>query len=594
MRKKRGIKFLHVFWLVMLVLLSSCLTTSAPKLTDNEEAEILWEHKYEQTLMSSPNERFKAMITEGDRIDLLHDVEIGWFTKEDSAIGDQIDLETGKVIKVLTKKDLLEEEDYSEIKDNGISPIIRVFPSLDLEVRIPNQKGGLVRNNINKAYDDIIVRKISTNTIVNKITRKGLVLDCLIQENKVFLFYYKHKDHKNKPAVVKHDLLSGKELFSTKLKQFASVEMKAQIQVMAFANSAAYIAPRADIYNFSGIIINDNKIFISGESLTVLDVNTGEILWRVKNNTTKSASLGGVPGAGKFIADIDPTPLFVEDSVIIRNVNGDYRCLNKNSGEELWQKEIGWSEDAFIDGEYFYVSLGLNGYKIKKRINLAGIMGGGLLSGGERTFEPMQKGTPGYAKFSVKDGSEIWRHEFKDGIIGATTPLNGDGLIVFSGMKIYNIDFTSGKLTEKLNIEETWGYKKAPVYFEESLNYANEVMLFFNNEIVWLNKSDLSISNRFDFGMEIPDTAWSPLSGFKLEKINTSLLLMINSGMQSYLYFLDAQTRTLRYMQTIHNHNGFGSGVLFYPEKNMYLLSEGKNGKKGYLPAIKLTAYNIK
>ena len=313
-------------------------------------------------------------------------------------------------------------------------------------------------------------------------------------------------------------------------------------------------------FNTSDIILHNDKIILAAEGVNVIEENSGKILWSVKNEATRNASLAAAlfNPFGQFVSDIDPAPLIADNTMIIRDIKGTYRLFDIETGKELWKKDIGWSNTAFINGDSFYVSLGLPGYKQTK-------------NGRSSTY----KGTPGFAKYGVKDGAEMWRHEFKKGISEMLSGSDEDTLLFFSDKKMYELNVITGTLNEKLDIEKTWGYKQSPISFMEGQK-DTEFLLFFRNELVWIDKTDLTVTKKFDLGMRVPETA-----KLSVMQIENSLIFVVSNGSRPYLYALDAHSRTLRYVQEVTS-----TCFEIFADKSMYIMANPKQDI--------LTAYRIK
>ena len=302
------------------------------------------------------------------------------------------------------------------------------------------------------------------------------------------------------------------------------------------------------------------------------DVLTGEKAMSMAQANAGNQKLGGaLLGAATFVGDVDSTPVIIGNSLIYRNVEGMYFCVDKNTGSKLWKKKIGWSDSLTTNGsDTLYVSLGLQGFD-----------GNGKLK---------TNGKPGFAAYSVKDGSQLWSHKFRDPIIGTISNSAGNGILAFAGLKIVDINFSNGELTEKLDIKKDWGMKDPPVFFNDGL-YENEALLFFENAIVWVDKTTAKKTAEFDFGMSAESGNFS--IGYSLYRINNSLLLEIPKKGIIYLYVLNDKTRSLRYFEEIYSTYG-QANYQKYPALGLYLLGHDKKGRAGAMQAVDITAYKIK
>ena len=521
------------------LLLFSCI--SAPPVVGTEQPEVLWTHNFKFT----EYEIDSGVIT-------LHNNVRKTVTEQ------TLDLTTGTALDESTMSaKSSSNSDIPSTPDIKQEQIIKSFSDHDLRLSILKSANQTKADRSKETYDDLRLIRISTGEIVQKFPRKkASIIDCMIDNDNLYLLYNPTRlafsENKKFPAyLVAHTIKTGEEVYKTEL---SKMEIK--------------VRDKRSL-NTSGIILHKDKIIIAAEGVDVIETSSGKILWSVKNEATRRPSLATVTGLnpfGKFISDIDPTPLIADDTMIIRDVEGTYRLFDIESGKELWKKKIGWSDTAFIEGDSFYVSLGLSGYKVAKNI---------LVSATPDT-SIAYKGTPGLAKYSIKDGSEMWRHEFKKGTSDMLTGNDKDTRLFFSGKKMYELNLVTGALNEKLDIEKTWGYKKGPLFFMKGQK-DNELLLFFSNELVWIDKTDLTVTTKLNLGMRVPETV--KLSVIQIE---SSLMLVLSSnGWPYYLYVLDAPSRTLRYAQRITS-----TCFEVVADKSMYIMANPKQDI--------LTAYRIR
>ena len=515
------------------LLLFSC--ASAPKVVETEKPEPLWTHDF----------KFTEYTIDGDFI-ILSSSFFGRKTAEQ-----MLNLTNGTVIDESTMS--TKSSSDSDIEQE--QQIIKLFYNHDLKLSIVKSTDQINADKFKKTFDDLRLIRISTGETVQKFMRKNAgIIDCIIDNDNLYLLYGDIViSQLQKPAayLVKYDIKTGEEVYNTELQCKIEVKVKGK---------------RA--FNISAIILHKDKIIIAAEGVNIIEKSSGKILWSVKNEATRNTSFASQTGLnpfGQFISDIDPTPLITDNTMIVRDIKGTYRLFDIESGKELWKKDIGWSDTAFITGDSFYVSLGLAGYKVAKNI---------LVSSTPET-SITYKGTPGLAKYSVKDGSEMWRHEFKKGISEMLSGSDEDTLLFFSDKKMYELNVITGTLSEKLDIEKTWGYKRSPISFMEGQK-DTEFLLFFSNELVWIDKTDLTVTKKFDLGMRVPETA-----ELSVMQIENSLIFVVSNGSRPYLYVLDAPSRTLRYVQELTS-NCFE----IFADKSMYIMANKTQ--------TTLTAYRIR
>lgn len=255
-------------------------------------------------------------------------------------------------------------------------------------------------------------------------------------------------------ALVKHSIDDGSEKFITEVN--FTMQKKMESLANFYLSDALFGFFFRNDYNFSGIVVDGDMAYLASARVSAVDLSSGREAWNVKADilTGEKAmrmaqasqqsgysgkKLGGaLLGAATFVGDIDPTPLIVGKYLIYRSVEGKYTCVDKQSGKEIWSEKIGWSGDIASDGkDTMFVSLGNKGY--------------------DGNGKPKVNGRPGFAAYTVSDGSELWSHKFKDPIIGIIDNAEGNGALLFSGMNIYDINFQSGELTEKLDLKKDWG-----------------------------------------------------------------------------------------------------------------------------------------
>ena len=520
------------------LLLFSCI--SAPPVVGTEQPEVLWTHNFKFT----EYEIDSGVIT-------LHNNVRKTVTEQ------TLDLTTGTVIDE-TSMSVQKPSKTPSDPDIEREQIIKSFYDNDLRLSIVKSADQIKADRFKETYDDLRLIKISTGETVQKFTRKkASIIDCMIDNDNLYLLYNPTRlalsENKKFPAyLVAHTIKTGEEVYKTELNK-----MEIKVRDKRF-------------FNTSGIILHKDKIIIAAEGVDVIEKSSGKILWSVKNEATRRPSLATLSGLnpfGKFISDIDPTPLIADDTMIIRDVEGTYRLFDIESGKELWNKKIGWSDAAFIIGDSFYVSLGLSGYKVAKNV---------LVSATPDT-SIAYKGTPGFAKYSVKDGSEIWRHEFKKGTSDMLAGNDKDIRLFFSDKKMYELNVVTGALNEKLDVGQAWGYKKGPISFMKGQK-DNELLLFFSNELVWIDKTDLTVTTKLNLGMRVPETV--KLSVMQIEN-SLMLVLSSNGDWPYYLYVLDAPSRTLRYAQRITS-----TCFEVVADKSMYIMANKTQ--------TTLTAYRIR
>ena len=513
------------------LLLFSCV--SAPKVAETEKPETIWTHNF----------KFTGYEIDGGSI-ILNNNFFGRSTAQ------TLDLINGKVIdetSMSTKS--------SSASDIEREQIIKSFYDHDLRLSIVKSANQIKADMSKKAFEDLRLIRISTGETVQKFTRrKANLLDCMIDDDNLYLLYSDIViSQLQKPAayLVTHTIKTGEEVYSTKLQ----------------CNIEAKVRDKRS-FNTSDIIMHRDKIILAAEGVNVIEKTSGKILWSVKNEATRNASFATLTGLnpfGKFISDIDPTPLIADNTMIIRDVEGTYRLFDIETGKELWKKKIGWSDTAFIAGDSFYVSLGLAGYKVAKNV---------LVSATPNT-SIAYKGTPGIAKYSVKDGSEMWRHEFKKGTSDMLASKDEDTRLFFSDKKMYELNVITGTLNEKLDVEQAWGYKKGPISFMKGQK-DNEFLLFFSNELIWIDKTDLTVTKKFDLGMRVPATA-----ELSVMQVENSLMFVVSNGLLRYLYVLDTHSCALRYVQEVTS-----TCFEVFADKSMYIMANRKQDT--------LTAYRIR
>ncbi len=567
-----------------LALFFSC--ASGPRLESPEQPEIAWSEDYEYSVMAPADGMDDAIVLASMSL-----------RKEDNLVR-ILDVRTGELIREISSEELeamKKEARESQQGGNALGQYAEMvfnFPSKNISVNVPPQRGGLIKNNTKEAVDDIIVSDLSSGKELFTITRKGLVFDCAVTDDSVLLFYQVHTDVKPRVnvlegtyengALVKHSLKTGQEQFVAEV----NFVMQRKVESLAefYLSGGLWTVFYRDDYNFSGILVDGNMAYLASAGISAVDLNSGKEAWSVKNDVLtgeKAMSMaqanagnqklgGALLGAATFVSDVDPIPAIVGNSLIYRSVDGVYYCVDKKTGSELWKKKIGWSESFTTNGsDTIYVSLGQQGFD-----------GNGVLKA---------NGKPGYAAYSVADGSELWSHKFKDHIIGTITNSAGNGILAFAGLKIVDINFSSGELTEKLDIKKDWGMKDPPVFFNDGL-YENEGLLFFENAIVWVDKTTAEKTAEFDFGMSAESGNFS--IGYSLYRINNSLLLEIPKKGIIYLYVLNDKTRSLRYFEEIYSSYG-QRNYLKYPALGLYLLGHDKKGRAGAMQAVDITAYKI-
>jgi hypothetical protein len=560
-----------------LALFFSC--ASGPQLESPEQPEIVWSKDYEYAVMAPAEGMDDAIV--------LATMSL---RKEDNIVR-ILDVRTGELIQEINSEELeAMKKEARESRQGGnvlgqYGEMSFNFPAENISVTIPPQRAGLIKNNINKPVEDIIVSELSSGKELLTITRKGLVFDCAVTGDSILFFYQLHTDvkpkvnilngNKENGALVKHSLKTGEEQFIAEVNFM--MEKKVESLAQFYLSGGLWTIFYRNDYNFSGIIVDGDMAYLSSAGISAVDLNSGKEAWTVKNDVLtgeKAMSMvqgNALFGAATFVADVDPAPVITGNSLIYRDVKGTYYCVDKNTGSELWKKKIGWSDSFTTNGsDTMYVSLGLQGFD-----------GNGKLKA---------NGRPGFAAYKVSDGAELWSHKFKDPIIGMIDNAEGNGALLFSGLKILDINFQTGELTEKLDIKKDWGLKDPPVFFNNGL-YENEALLFFEDRIVWVDAVTAEKTAEFDFGMSAESGNFS--IGYSLYRINNSLLLEIPKKGIVYLYVLNDKTRSLKYFEEIYSSYG-QSNYLKYPALGLYLLGHDKKGRAGAMQAVDITAYKIK
>ncbi len=527
----------------ILLSLSLVACSTGPKLQNLEEPEVLWQQDIE----------FNSILALDNRSAVVVNARA---FKMDEMTARIMDVRTGEVTADLNTDEIAIM--YQEAAGGGTGvqsgPAQRIytFPEDSITVLMPIQRGGLFRNNCKEPIDDIVVTDSVSGRELQRITRKGVVFDLTVVDGALLLFYYNHIDSVPGTSVlVKHSLETGTEEFATEL----GMKLKFGLHGK----------------NYSGILVSDGIVYLSSEGISAVDFSTGRELWSAENSTVTGVVANMV--GFSFVGSVDPTPVFLNDSVVFRNIDGVFRSVNPRTGAENWTADLGWSDGFVVDrnSDRMFVSLGLAGVKPATD---------------KRPEKPTFKGDPGLAAYDTTDGTELWTIKFSDSIVGTVN--NGDSILVFSGNGVYSIAPESGEMTRIVDMKKDWGISTAPLTIDYSM-FGGELLLFFSDRLVWVNSATAEKIDEIDLGMSIVS---GNVSGVLLNRVNNSLLFEAQTSGMIYLYVIDEPSRRLRYYQSIASGYGMAS-YLRYDSEGLYLLGHSSRGVAGSSSSVSLTAYRI-
>ncbi|MBS1652802.1 MAG: PQQ-binding-like beta-propeller repeat protein [Bacteroidetes bacterium] len=220
------------------------------------------------------------------------------------------------------------------------------------------------------------------------------------------------------------------------------------------------------------------KIFVLYEGLTVLDFNTGKVLWTstFDNSTFDFGVFKSTQELGRAA-----WPLAINDAVYIVDLSKENRCIKKvniENGNVIWKIQDKLDKDEIIpnisvSGNVLFAQFG---GLIEKQIMINSDKGTTY----KREFR--YDGNFGVKAYDINTGKLLWdthsrESEFEDKFKGAITNLFLDNGKVFVGSSknIYSFDASSGKVLFKTPVkdlklgyaENIWSYKNALIVESE-------------------------------------------------------------------------------------------------------------------------------
>ncbi|GHT36283.1 polyvinylalcohol dehydrogenase [Planctomycetales bacterium] len=303
----------------------------------------------------------------------------------------------------------------------------------------------------------------------------------------------------------------------------------------------------AEFPGYSGAIIADNKIFITGNNknarsyVYALDENSGKIIWHYDN---------GAGYAGQFPGDRN-TPTYDSGKVYALSAMGSLVCLDAETGKEIWNHNVVTEYEVKLPTWAYAESPIVDGNKV--------------------VCFPSGKKAAAVA-FDKTTGKEIWKTPGSDMLAGYATAV----VFTHNGVKIYANVNQNGLLGVNAETGEQLFY-----YEHKTKHDINATMPYYKDGKILISSGYASGTELLQFGTENGKITLTPV--WKQEKLdNQHGGLIVLDG---YIYGSAHHYKRGVWMcvkwddgSIVWEDRGAGQGSITYADGMLYCLGESEEG----------------
>lgn len=244
----------------------------------------------------------------------------------------------------------------------------------------------------------------------------------------------------------------------------------------------------------------------SGEFVVCYEANTGNLVWTNYVDARFVEGMGDGPRA---------TPTFVDGKLYTQGATGILQCLNADTGEAVWKRDVGedtgaklpmWgfaSSPLFVDEKVIVFTGADAGKSVIAYHSATGEIawtagdgdhgyGSGHLAEFDGTSQLLMISNFGIQSFIPETGEQLWEHSMDIGTFARVVqPLLSDDDSVFIGSSFGKGSrrLTVTKEDDTWNVQEDWTSKKIRPYFNDCVVHEGYIYGYDGNRIACIDAS---------------------------------------------------------------------------------------------------------